>query len=116
MTRRLELLGHLRSHTTVLLTPAIVRLLSDLKRLTDVRDLLPFAKGNIRLTKLLDNPWSRVTCLLHLKRILSGLRPDAILSKDWISYRGEAHDHMAEFVESHHRVPAQRHSETAKRS
>ena len=29
--------------------------------------------------------------LTSSEKILSGLRPDAILSKDWSSYRGEGH-------------------------
>ena len=64
----------------VLLTPAVVRLVGDLQNLADLRDLLALAQGNICLTQLLNNLIGRVPCLLHLQRILSGLRPDAILS------------------------------------
>jgi hypothetical protein len=67
-------------HPTVFLAPAVVRLLRDLPRLADLRDLLAFAKAYIRLAKFFNDLIRRMTRLLHLERIVSGLRPDAILS------------------------------------
>ena len=48
----LQLLDHLRLHPTILLSPAIVSLLGNLKLLTDLRNLLPLAEFNIGLTQL----------------------------------------------------------------
>ena len=44
-----------RLHATILLAPAIVSLLGNLKLLTDLRNLLPLAEFNIGLTQLGNN-------------------------------------------------------------
>ena len=46
----------------------------------DLGDLLALAKSNVCLAELLNNLIGRVSCLLYLQRILSGRRPDAMLS------------------------------------
>jgi len=69
-----------RLQATVLLTPAVGRLFGDLQNLADLGDLLALAKSNVRLAELLNNLIGRVSCLLYLQRILSGRRPDAMLS------------------------------------
>lgn len=65
----------------ILLTPPVIRLLGNLKLLADFRDLLALAQGNVRKTELLDDLLCRVPCSLLRSRILSGFRPDAILSQ-----------------------------------
>ena len=80
LLKRLQLLGHLRRHPTMLLPRAVVRLFGDLQNLADLGDLLAVAKSNVCLAELLNNLIGRVSCLLQLQRILSGLCPDAILS------------------------------------
>ena len=73
------------------LPPAAVRLFGDLQDLADRGDLLALVKSNVRLAALLNNLIGRVSCLLHLQRILSGLRPDAILSLNLVQTFGGSH-------------------------
>jgi len=83
-----QLLGHLRRHPAILLALAIVRLLRDLERFTDLGHLLTLAQSYIRLTQFLDDLVRRMSRLLHLKRMLSGLRPDAILPSRMDQFQG----------------------------
>jgi hypothetical protein len=65
LLKNLQLLGHLRRHATILLAPAVIRLLSDLKNFTDFRNLLAFAKLYVRTTQLSNNLIHRVALLFH---------------------------------------------------
>jgi len=68
----LELLGHLRSHSAVLLTPAVAHLRSDSQKLANFRNLLSLARLDIGSTKSRNNLVHTVTPVSHRKEFFPG--------------------------------------------
>ena len=68
----LQLFGHLRSHPAVLLTPAVVRLLSDPQPFADLRNLLSLTEFDIGSTQHRDNLVNSMTFLCQLKKSFPG--------------------------------------------
>ena len=86
---RLQFLGHLWLHASVLLTPEVVRLLGNSQQFTNFGDSNPFAKLHIGSTQHRDNLTFLVT-LLNLLKILSWQTPNmGSLRKLWDRLWGE---------------------------
>ena len=75
-----EFLGHFRLHATLLLPPAVIGLLGNLKLLAELRHLCALTKKHVRSTQLGNDLIYRMLFLTHLKESFPGFRPDRILS------------------------------------
>jgi hypothetical protein len=68
----LQPLGLVRPHATVLLTPAVVRLLCDANLTAGLSDPLTLLQQNLRLTQFLDDLLGAVSLSLHALSLLPG--------------------------------------------
>ena len=85
-----EFLGHFRLHATILLPPAAIGLLGDLKLLAELKHLCALTKQHIRWTQLRNDLIYRMSFLTHLKKSFPGLRPDKILSLQLDQFQGRS--------------------------
>jgi len=67
---------------TVLLTPAVVRLIGDFQQLADLRNLLPFTKLNVSPTQLGNNLINCVSVLLHDQESFPAIQPGDLLPRN----------------------------------
>ena len=84
----LQLLGHLRLHATVLLSPAIIRLFGDFQQLAGLGHLLALTEFNIGFTKFGNDLIHCVTFLRHSESPFRAVRPSKILSLTMVQFYG----------------------------